>query len=139
MFDIVTISQRSSMSREHKFPYCHLEMLDTYAIVTCNEGVDIDFNEIQEIEAILQGTYHGQRFGLIANRENQYSVNPLAIKKLFSNEYLIAGAIVGSVLMTKLNAEVENDIVDGAPIGFFPSMNSAIKWIKNKVSENSNN
>jgi hypothetical protein len=128
-----------SMNQEHVFPYCYLEMLNSYAIVTCNEGIHIDFDEIQEIEAVLQSTYHGQKFGLIANRENQYSVNPLAIKKLFSDEYLIAGAIVGSALMTKLNAEMENDIVDGAPIGYFPSMNFAIKWIMKKVSEDSNN
>ena len=121
------------MNQEHLFPYCRLEMLDSYAIVTCNEGVHIDFNEIQEIESVLQSTYHGQKFGLIANRENQYSVNPLAIKKLFSDEYLIAGAIVGSALMTKLNAEMENDIIDDAPIGYFPSMNFAIKWIIKKV------
>ena len=121
------------MNREHIFPYCHLDLLDTYAIVTCNEGAHIAFDEIQEIKAVLQDAYHGQRTGLIANRENQYSVNPLAIKKLFSDECLIAGAIVGNTLMTKLNAEIENDIVDGAPIRFFPSMNLAIKWIRDKV------
>ena len=112
-------------------------MLDNYAIVTCNEGVHIAFDEIEEIEAVLQNSYHGQRLGLIANRENQYSVNPLAIKKLFSNENFIAGAIVGNTLITKLNAEIENEIVDGAPIGYFPHMNLAIKWIMDKVREDS--
>ena len=121
------------MNREHIFPYCHLDLLDTYAIVTCNEGAHIAFDEIQEIKAVLQDAYHGQRIGLIANRENQYSVNPLAIKKLFSDECLIAGAIVGNTLMTKLNAEIENDIVDGTAIRFFPSMNLAIKWIRDEV------
>lgn len=125
------------MSREHIFPYCHLEMLDTYAIVTCNEGIHIDFNETQEIETVFQSTYHGQRFGLIANRENQYSVNPLAIKQLFSNGSLIAGAIVGNCYTTRLNAEIENEIVDGAPIGYFTKMSSAIKWIRDKVSADS--
>ena len=95
------------------------------------------FDEIEEIGAILQSAYHGRRIGLIANRENQYSVNPLAIKKLFSDEYLIAGAIVGDTLITRLNAEIENEIVDGAPIGFFSRMNLAIKWIRDKVRENS--
>ena len=71
------------MNQEHFFPYAHLELLDTYAIVTCNEGVHIAFDEIQEIEAVHKSTYRGQKVGLIANRENQYSVNPLAIKKLF--------------------------------------------------------
>ncbi len=125
------------MSQEHLFPYGHLEMLDTYAIITCNEGVHIGFNEIQDIEAILQSAYHGQRLRLITNRVNQYSVNPLAIKKLFSDECLVAGAIVGSALMTKVNADLENKIVDGAPIGYYPSMSFAIKWISDKVREGS--
>ena len=125
------------MSQEYLFPYGHLEILDTYAIITCNEGVHIGFNEIQDIEAILQSAYHGQRFGLIANRVNQYSVNPLAIKKLFSDECLVAGAIVGSALRTKLNADLENKTVDSAPIGYYPSMSFAIKWISDKVREGS--
>ena len=125
------------MNQEHTLPYCHLELLENYAIVTCNEGVHIAFYEIEEIGAILQSAYHGRRIGLIANRENQYSVNPLAIKKLFSNEFLIAGAIVGDTLITRLNAEIENEIVDGAPIGFFTHMSSAEKWILDKTRENS--
>ena len=125
------------MSQEYLFPYGHLEILDTYAIITCNEGVHIDFNEIQDMEAILQSAYHGQRFGLITNRVNQYSVNPLAIKKLFSDECLVAGAIVGSALRTKLNADLENKTVDSAPIGYYPSMSFAIKWISDKVREGS--
>ena len=95
------------------------------------------FDEVDEIEAVLQSAYPKRKFGLIANRENQYSVNPLAIKELFSNEFLIAGAIVGDTLITRLNAEIENEIVDGAPIGFFSRMNLAIKWIRDKVRENS--
>lgn len=126
------------MIQEHFFSYGHLELLDTYAIVTCNEGVHIAFDEIQEIEAVLKSAYRGQKVGLIANRENQYSVNPLAIKKLFSDENLIAGAIVGDTLMTRLNAEIENEIVDGAPIGYFSSMSLAIKWVRDKVREECN-
>ena len=125
------------MNREHLFPFCRLSLLDTYAVVTCSDGVYIDFDEIQEIEAVLKSTYRGKSFGMIANRENQYSVNPLAIKKLFSDGCLVAGAIVGSGFITRLNAEIENEIVDGAPIGFFTHMSAAEKWILDKTRENS--
>ena len=123
------------MNREHLFSFCRLELLDTYAVATCNEGVHVDLDEIKEIEAVLQKVYSGEKFGMIANRENHYSVNPLAIKKLFSDKCLIAGAIVGSEFITRLNAEIENEIVDGAPIGFFTNMSAAIKWIEDKVAE----
>ena len=126
------------MGQEHLFSYCHLELQDKYAIVTCNEGVHIDFTEIQEIEAVLQSVYQKQRYGLIANRENRYSVNPLALKKLFSDEYLVAGAIVGAAMKTRLNAEIENKNVDCATVGLFPSMNIAIKWVIDKVGKDCN-
>lgn len=110
-----------------------MELLDSYAVIICNDAVQIDFNEVSEIETVLQHNYHGKRFGLIANRKNQYSVNPLAIDKLFSNKNLIAGAIVGYTSAAKYNAEIENHIVKGAPIEFFTSKNSAINWIEDKI------
>ena len=121
------------MNRQHLFKFGHLELLDSYAVITCNEGEHIDFNEINEIEEIIHPNYQGQRFGLIANRVNHYSVNPMAISKLFTDKYLVAGAIVGHTDITKVNAELENTIVKKAPIKFFFEMDSAIKWIKSIV------
>lgn len=121
------------MNQEYVFSFCRLEILDAYAVITCDEGVHINFDEVQEVAAVLLPAIHGKRFGLIANRENQYSVNPLAINKLFSDECLVAGAIVGNKLTTKFNAEIENESVAGAPIKFFSDMTSAIKWINEKI------
>jgi len=126
------------MDREHLFQFGRVDFLDSYAVITCNEGANIDFNEIHEIEEVLNRTYLGQRFGLIANRENLYSVNPLAINKLFSDEHLVAGAIVGHTDISKANAEIENMIVEGAPIRFFFNMDSAIKWINDIAREDCN-
>ena len=126
---------KNKMNREHLFQFGRLDFLDYYAVITCNEGANVDFNEIHKIEEVLHRTYQGQRFGLIANRENRYSVNPIAIKKLFSNEHLIAGAIVGHTDLAKENAELENEIVEEVPIRFFFNMDSAIKWINDIVRE----
>jgi hypothetical protein len=125
------------MYREHFLPYCRLELHDNYTIVTTSEGVNIDFDEIEEINAILQRSYNGRLFGMIANRKNRYSINPLAAKKLFSDESVVAGAVVGYNLATRLNAEIENEIIDGAPIVFFTDLNSAIRWIEAKVEQDS--
>ena len=121
------------MNREHVFKFGRIEFQDSYAVITCDEGVHIDLNEISEIEDIIHQTYQGHKFGLIAHRVNHYSVNPIAINKLFSNKYLIAGAIVGQTRITKENAELENKIVKEAPIKFFFDMDSAINWIKSIV------
>jgi len=97
----------------------------------------VKLNEIQKIETIIYPSYHGQRFGLIANRVNHYSVNPLAINKLFSGNNLVAGVIVGHSKVTRSNAEIENEIVKEAPIEFFLSMRPAIKWIDSMIENNS--
>jgi len=123
------------MVQKYYLPYCRLELSETYAIVTTSEGVNIDFAEVEEINAILQGFYQGRAFGLIANRENRYSINPLAAKQFFSDECVVAGAVVGQNLATKINAEIENDMIDGAPIVFFTELSSAVIWIVNRVKK----
>jgi len=123
------------MVQKYYLPYCRLELSETYAIVTTSEGVNIDFAEVEEINAILQGFYQGRAFGLIANRENRYSINPLAAKQFFSDECVVAGAVVGQNVATKINAEIENDMIDGAPIVFFTELSSAVIWIVNRVKK----
>lgn len=121
------------MNREHFLPYCRLDIHDNYTIVTTSEGVNIGFDEVEEIDAVLKRFYNGRLFGMIANRKNRYSINPLAVKKIFADESVVAGAVVGYNLATRLNAEIENEIIDGAPIVFFTDLHSAIRWIESKV------
>jgi len=123
------------MDREYFLPYCRLELHDNYTIVTTSEGVNIGFDEVEEINAILQRFYSGRLFGMVANRKNRYSINPLAAKKFFSDESVVAGAVVGYNLATRLNAEIENEIIDGAPIVFFSDLDSAVRWIESKVKQ----
>ena len=121
------------MNHEHLFSFGHLAFLDTYAVITINDSKHIDFTEINEIGPVLESEYIGKQFGLIANRVNQYSVNPLAINKLFSVNNLVAGAIVSQSSIAQSNAIIENDIVEDAPIKYFHEMSSAITWINEKV------
>ena len=121
------------INREYVLPYCRLQLYDAFTVVTVNEGVHIDFAEIEEISTVLQNHYHDRPFGLIANRINRYSTNPLALKQFFSNEHIVAGAIVGSHLTTRLNAEIEIDIIDGAPVAFFTELDEARIWVKTTV------
>lgn len=121
------------LNREYMLPYCRLQLYDAYTVVTVNEGVHIDIAEIEEISTVLQNHYHDKPFGLIANRINRYSTNPLAVKQFFSNEHIVAGAIVGSHLTTRLNAEIEMDIIDGAPVAFFTELDQARIWVKTAV------
>lgn len=77
---------------------------------------------------------HDKPFGLIANRVNRYSTNPLPIKQFFSNKHIVAGAIVGSHRATRLNAEIEVEVIDGAPVAFFTKRVEARNWIQVTVT-----
>lgn len=123
------------MRNRHVFQFGHLELMDTYAVITCNEASHIDFGEVKEIQSVLVSVYRGKKFGLIANRVNTYSINPLAVKDLFYHDDLVAGAIAGETRLVKLNAELENMIITGAPIKHFNDIGSAADWINAFVIE----
>ncbi len=123
------------MSNKHVFHFGFLELMDTYAVVTCNEGVEIDKHEVEAVQKVLGAAYSGKTFGLIANRVNLYSVNPIAIKKLFTLEELVAGAIVGRSVSAKIIAEFEARVIAVAPIKYFEDMPQAVEWIENLVRE----
>ena len=125
------------MSSRHTFQFGNLELMDTYAVVTCNEGVVIDILEVEAVQKVLATAYSGKRFGLIANRVNLYSTNPLAVKKLFILEGLVAGAIVDLSAKAKIIAELEAMIIGVEPIKYFEDMVRAVKWIESVVREGS--
>lgn len=122
------------MGSHHQFQFGRLDFYDEYAIITCNEDEDIGFDEIKEIQSVLYPQYAGKKFGLIANREHHYAVDPLAINELFSHESLVAGAIVSLSSVAARNAEVEDMYVEGAPIRYFPTLELAESWIGGIVS-----
>lgn len=125
------------MSSRHTFQFGNLELMDTYAVVTCNEGVVIGILEVEAVQKVLGTAYSGKRFGLIANRVNFYSTNPLAVKKLFTLEELVAGAIVGLSAKAKIIAKLEAMIIGVEPIKYFEDMVRAVEWIESVVRDGS--
>lgn len=123
------------MENKHSFQFGYLSFMDDYAVITCDEGVNIDFDEIDDIIAVLDSIYGKQPIGLIANRENLYSVNPHAIDRLFSRDNLVAGAIVGKAMKHAINAAFENTFISGATIKYFFDMVPAVAWIEKAVKK----
>lgn len=124
------------MENEHIFSFGKLTFCDSHATIQCNDGVNIDFKEVFEIQEVLDQFFGDNYFGLIANRENHYSVNPIAIKKLFSHQQLAVGAIVSMAPGHRYIAAVEIDIVESSPIRFFTKMKPATDWVNEFLSNN---
>jgi hypothetical protein len=79
---------------------------------------------------VLDTAYSKRRFGFIANRVNSYSVNPLAVRRLFTRNTWVAGAIVSGSKHIKHIAKLEFEIIQGPPKKYFEDMSSAVKWIE---------
>ena len=123
------------MDNKHSFQFGPLTFTDDYAVITCDEGVNIDFDEIEQIVAVLDSVYGGKPIGLIANREHLYSVNPRAIDGLFSRDYLVTGAIVGKDINHAINAAFEKTFISGVAIKYFFDMDPAVSWIRDAVKK----
>ena len=122
------------MKKEHKFNFGTLKLFNAHAIIECNDGVNIDSNEIQEIKKVLLHFFDGVCFGLIKHRTNHYSVNPIALNELFSHEQLVAGAVVNVIHSPNVIDAIEQRIVKSSPLRFFTEMDSAINWINDHLS-----
>lgn len=55
------------MYNKHVFQFGCMELIDDYAVLTCNEGVHIDLNEIEAIVDVLDTAYSNKKFGFITN------------------------------------------------------------------------
>ncbi|WNO10044.1 hypothetical protein [Teredinibacter sp. KSP-S5-2] len=123
------------MYLKHVFRFGFMEMVGSYAVIVCNEGVEIDASEIDVMRNTLEKVYGQRPFGVITNRINMYSVNPISVKELFSLDGLVVGAIVGYSGNAKIIAEIEAMIVDIKPLKFFFDMQPAIEWVEAAVGE----
>ncbi len=123
------LNKGKMMEKSRSFPFGVLDMFDDYAIITCQDGVNVDFIEIEEIYNTLLDNYQEHKIVLIANRKNHYSVNPIAISALFSKEFLIGGAVLGYSPITEKNAAIESTIVKSAPIRYFTQMEDILEWV----------
>lgn len=117
----------------HNLPFGYMDMTEDHVVIVCSEGSDISYDEVTEINSVLKKRYEGKKISLIAHRLHNYSVNPAAIKKLFSEEYIREGLIVGYSKVTEMTAKLEALCVKDKPILFLPDINEAFIRIKAAV------
>ena len=122
------------MSCKYEFQFAQMEIKETYAVFTANEGINLDHKEIKEVWAVLKENYCEKNFGFIANRINSYSTNPLAIRDFFLHENIVAGAIVSKTEEGKSIADYERIIIIEAQIQNFRDIEPAIAWMNEVFS-----
>ncbi|MDX1462462.1 MAG: hypothetical protein R3359_05355 [Marinirhabdus sp.] len=64
-----------------QLPFAQLEIYDDYVISTINEGVVFDTPHLEKLHEVFVLYFPNRPFGYIANRVNDYTVNPICYVK----------------------------------------------------------
>ena len=104
-------------------------LFDNYVITEFNEGVDINFDNFNEVTEIIKKQFDDKPFGFIANRLNSYSINLTDASEFNSNfPNLKAYAIVVYNSLTQRVFEIENHFFKFNRQAF-KSIEQAIEWV----------
>jgi hypothetical protein len=111
-----------------------LYLFDNYVVAEFKEGVDITFDNFNEVTSIIKTKFKDKPFGFIGNRLNSYSINLRDAPKF--NAYfpnLKAYAIVAYSVMTKRVFEVENHFFTFNRKAF-KNLEDATGWVEKTLS-----
>lgn len=67
---------QTSLIKTIDLDFVHIEIYPDFLITTTKEGVVFDVKELAAIYEVFDSYFPGKNFGLIANRVNDYTVNP---------------------------------------------------------------
>ena len=93
--------------------------LEQIAIVEFNHGLHVTIETSKPIFSQIENYYNHNKFGLIANRVNSYSIHPLDMQRtreVYPN--LGAYAVVATDKASKMSAEIENSFCQTHNINF---------------------
>lgn len=108
-----------------------LFFFETYFIAEFNEGVNIDFDNFEECEALIKEHFKDKDFGFISNRVNSYSI-VLTDAPLFNKTFhnLKAYATVTYSIFAEKVFEVEKHFFKFNKRNFNNLMD-AVAWVQN--------
>ena len=105
-----------------------------FMIAEFKEGVDINFDNFQEVAELIKVYFKNRPFGFIANRTNSYSIDLKDSAKFnitFPN--LKAYAVVAYKSITERVFEIENRFFKFNRSSF-KDLNDAVEWVENTLS-----
>ncbi len=107
-----------------------LYLFDNYVVAEFKEGVDINFDNFNDVTEIIKKQFNDKPFGFISNRLNSYSINLIDATKF--NAYfpnLKAYAIVAYNSITQRVFELENHFFTFNREAF-KNLEHAAEWVE---------
>ena len=110
-----------------------LELYQDYIVSTINEGVSFDLPHLEEISEVFIRNYPKKPFVSIANRINDYTINPTCLlhSTIFPN--LIGIGVVAYSKSALETAKFEKKFYKGT-LEVFDSFEDCINWAKKLIS-----
>lgn len=110
-------------------------LFENYIIAEFDEGVDIKFENFNDVAELVKMHYKNEPFGFIANRINSYSMDlndAHLYHKTFPN--LKAYAVVAYKSMTQAVFEIENHFFKFNRKAF-NTLENAIEWVNQELAK----
>lgn len=116
-----------------------LHFLDKIAIIEFKLGVHLTMDNTKHLFETIDSYFNSQHFGLISNRINSYSIQPLDMKRTKdAYENFKFYASVSTDKASKMNGEIENSFCPNLKISF-DNLYEAVETIHQRLSQLPNN
>ncbi|MFP2994403.1 hypothetical protein ABN763_00765 [Spongiivirga sp. MCCC 1A20706] len=115
-----------------EFDFGQVSIFDSYMVVVMDEDTTVQRNYMPYLQEISDTYFKNKSFVYIANRINNYAVDPLIYKSVSQIENLIAFAVVSTSENAKNQIKIEAQFYD-KELKHFNELNQAINWASNYV------
>jgi len=122
-------------SKTLNLSFTKLEFYDSIVISTVNEDVLFEKSHISELRAICANHFDKGKFVYIANRKNNYNVNPIIYINLIETNTLQAVGIISENMGKLKTANFEKQF-SPVPFELFQNKEEAIVWAKRVLQSN---
>ncbi|WP_179019381.1 hypothetical protein [Winogradskyella forsetii] len=133
---INVLDSLSNEYQSHQTNIGNIYFFENYVITNFDEGVDINYENFDEVERLINRHFKEKPFGFIANRSHSYSIN-LTDAPLFNKAFpnLKAYAIIVYNSLTERVFEIENHFFTYNRKAF-KDIDDAICWVEENLPLN---
>jgi hypothetical protein len=120
-----------SLLKTINLDFVHIEIYPDFLITSTKEGIVFDTKELEAIYNVFDNYFPGKDFGLIANRVNDYTVNPTCYLECSKYKRLKGMAILSHNEASYNNAKFEKAFYKDLEV--FYTLEECVSFIRTKL------
>lgn len=116
-------------SKKLELNFTHLEFYDTFVISTIKEDVLFNEDHVEILRKVCGEHFKDNQFVYLADRKNNYNVNPVIYINLIQTNTLKGIAVISNNINKLKTANFEKQF-SPVPFELFHNMDEAMAWAK---------